>query len=230
MDPNVLSVKEQIAAAGAPGYEKAENAAYGKSIVGRENKVLERAYAAKQTMAYLDLAKSSVNDNTQASSLGTILSETANRLGVPLPDNFEARASKAQNFNAMMGNILANKLAAQSGPQTDSDAKRMERTLANLGNTPESRIFMLDSARAMSARELEEGRFYSDYRAKKGTIDGAENAWRSKISKRPLFGLNADTNRPVFYNQFVSKMRDVYPDMDPADIEKQWVSQYGGAR
>tara|TARA_R110001599_G_scaffold92687_1_gene242421 strand:- start:1782 stop:2051 length:270 start_codon:yes stop_codon:yes gene_type:complete len=89
---------------------------------------------------------------------------------------------------------------------------------------------MLDSARAMAARELEEGRFYSDYRAGKGTIAGAENAWRSKISKRPLFGLNADTKRPVFYNQFVSKMRGAYPDMDHADIEDQWISQYGGAR
>ena len=230
MDPAVLKVKQQIASAGAPGYEKAENAEYGKGIVKRENEVYVKADAAKQTMAYLDLAKSSVNDNTQTSSLGTILSETANRLGVPLPDNFEAKASKAQNFNAMMGNILANKLAAQSGPQTDSDAARMERTLANLGNTPESRIFMLDSARAMSARELEEGRFYSDYRAKKGTIDGAENAWRNKISKRPLFGINKKSNRPVFYNQYKSVMMKANPSATEADVELEWIAKYGGNR
>ena len=128
----------------------------------------------------------------------------------------------------MMGNILAEKLAAQKGPQTDRDADRMMQTLASLRNTTEARIFLLDSGAAMASRDLEQGRFYSNFRAKNGTIAGAENAWRSRIAKRPLFGINKYTKLPVFYNQFQTRMKSSNPEMSSDEIEEFWNNKYGG--
>jgi len=231
-NPQQLAQELQIRRAGVPPTatvaETSENKAYGTAIVDREQKVYDRADGAAATMSYLNLAKSSVNDNSQASGLATILSKTAGFLGVPLPDDFEKKATKSQNFDGMMGNILAEKLAAQKGPQTDRDADRMMQTLASLRNTTEARIFLLDSGAAMASRDLEQGRFYSDFRAENGTIAGAENAWRNRIEKRPLFGINKNTKLPVFYYQFQTRMKSSNPEMSSDEIEQFWNEKYGG--
>ena len=223
-----LRLKQAGVPPAVPVAEKEEQKAFGKAIVAREQKVYDRAAGAAATMSFLNLAKSSVNDNSQASGLATILSKTAGFLGVPLPDDFEKRATKSQNFDGMMGNILAEKLAAQKGPQTDRDADRMMQTLASLRNTTEARIFLLDSGAAMASRDLEQGRFYSNFRAKNGTIAGAENAWRNRIAKRPLFGINKHTKLPVFYNQFQTRMKSSNPEMSSDEIEEFWNNKYGG--
>ena len=223
-----LRLKQAGVTPAVPVAETEEQKAFGKAIVAREQKVYDRAAGAAATMSFLNLAKSSVNDNSQASGLATILSKTAGFLGVPLPDDFEKRATKSQNFDGMMGNILAEKLAAQKGPQTDRDADRMMQTLASLRNTTEARIFLLDSGAAMASRDLEQGRFYSDFRAENGTIAGAENAWRNRIEKRPLFGINKNTKLPVFYNQFQTRMKSSNPEMSSDEIEEFWNNKYGG--
>lgn len=215
-----------------PPMEKEEQKKYGDLLVKREGAVYEASDSARKTKAYLGMAKKIVSDpRAVPSNLANVLGSTANMLGVPMPKGFESRVTTGQAFEGLMGNILAEKLAAQKGPQTDKDADRMAQTLATLKNTPQAKIFLLDAAIALANRDIKKADFYRNWRANpanKGSIAGAEKAWNEKISKVPLFGVNKNSNLPVFYDQFMDAAKQANPGMTNEEIEAQWVKRYGG--
>lgn len=86
-------------------------------------------------------------------------------------------ASGAQTFEAFTSDLVMQQQLAQKGPQTESDAKRLEMTQARLSNTPEANKLNISYRKAMNKRTIEQERFYADWGRKKGTLDGADDAW-----------------------------------------------------
>lgn len=208
--------------------EKEEGKAYGRLLVEREGKVYEAGDMAQKTIANLGMARQiAANPQALPADMANVAGTVAQSFGIPLPKGFESSVTSGQAFEGLMGNILAEKLAAQKGPQTDKDADRMEKTLATLKNTPKAKIFLLDSARALHSRDIEKAQFFREWRANKGTITGAELSWQKTMGKVPLFGVNPNSNLPVFYDEFRARMKQANPGATSKEIREFWVKKYG---
>ncbi len=75
----------------------------------------------------------------------------------------EKFATDAQVFNSQAKEVVLQKQLAQKGPQTESDAKRIEETGASLGNTPAANKFILDVAMAQNDRDIAYYNFLDSY-------------------------------------------------------------------
>lgn len=126
-----------------------------------------------------------------------------------------------------MQNIVLNKMQAQKGPQTENDAKRIEKTVATIANTPQAFEFLLDAAIATEERAIEQKRFYEDWKDNTGSLKGASRAWEDHKKRTPLIGKNPSSNKPVFFNQFRELMRQSNPEITDEDILTIWRSKYG---
>jgi hypothetical protein len=185
-------------------YESSYNVARGKNLANHEQKVQETGAEAVKTNSYLNMAKTFVAvPKMLTSEMGLMVGTVAQKLGIPMPSGFKARVTNASAFNAMMMNILAQKLALQKGPQTETDAARMATTLATLGNTPKAKIFLINAARALNQRDIDKAAFYRNEIKTKGSSIGADNAWNDKIQDMPLFGTNSETKMPVFFEGYM---------------------------
>lgn len=83
--------------------------------------------------------------------------------------------------------VVLQKQLAQKGPQTESDALRMQQTGAQLGNTADANRFVIAVARAQNNRQIKQQRFFDDYWRKHSTYEGAEDAWYSGEGGKSLF-------------------------------------------
>lgn len=102
-------------------------------------------------------------------------------------DQVKQIASNAQQFNAVAKDLVLQKQLAQKGPQTESDARRLEQTVASLGNTPESNAAIIAFSMAQNNRTIQQERFYSDWWKKHKTYEGADDAWFSGPGGRSLW-------------------------------------------
>jgi hypothetical protein len=102
-------------------------------------------------------------------------------------DQVKELASNAQQFNAVAKDLVLQKQLAQKGPQTESDARRLEQTVASLGNTPESNSAIIAFSLAQNNRTIEQERFYNSWWQKKGTMRGADEAWISGPGSKSLW-------------------------------------------
>jgi hypothetical protein len=206
---------------------KKEDEEFAKGLVARENAVYDAGNTASGTLQNLSMAKAIVGaSSVDPTAFGTTLGTVATGFGIPLPDGFAKNVTSGQAFEAQMGNILAAKLAAQKGPQTDRDANRMEKTMATLSNTPQARIFALDAAAAIAERDIQKADFFRAWRAEKGTAAGAETAWQKDIGGMPLFGTDPSSNLPVFYEQFMKAARLANRNMTDQQIKAKWKELY----
>ena len=142
------------------------------------------------------------------------------KVGLPDPTNPQAFIGTAQQ-------LVLRVMQAQKGPQTENDAKRIEQTVANLGNTPAAKDFLIDSAMAVRQRDVERADFYDSWREQKGTYDGARKAWNMYIEKVPLLGNNPTTGRPVFFGQFKEAVKQANPGISDDQVMTEWRNKYG---
>lgn len=211
-----------------PGPEKEYSKTKGKNLADSEFEIQKAGEAAVKTNSYLNMAKIFVNDpRNTASEFGAMVGKTAQSLGIPMPQGFESRVTNATSFEAMMGNILAQKLAQQKGPQTDRDATRMAQTLATLKNTPAAKEFLIDAARALNNRDIGKAEFYRKHIKANGNSLGADVAWNDSIKNMPLFGVNGVTNMPVFYDGFMKNNMQANPTMSEEQVRQEWKRRYG---
>jgi len=208
--------------------QSAEDKEFGKFLVQGFSKINERATSAQDNLQQLQIAKN-IDVNTGAmeplKAWGAAVSQG---MGINPESIGLDKADNAQAFNAIMGNVLATKLAAQKGPQTDKDADRMKETLAQLGNTPEAKEFLLNSAIALEERSIEQRDFYMDWKSNKTTLKGADKAWRSYINRTPIMGKNPNTGRPVFFNEFKQAVMNANENVSDDQILKMWRTKYRG--
>ncbi len=123
-------------------------------------------------------------------------------LGVQSAEKF---ASDSQIFLANANQAVLLKQLEQKGPQTKTDAERIEQTGARLGNTKQANKFILTVAREQLQRDIEQRDFYAKWYKTNKTYDGAEDAWfdgegGKSLFERPAlkqYGVSASTQIPT---------------------------------
>jgi hypothetical protein len=96
-------------------------------------------------------------------------------------------AVDAQTFTAIVKEQVLQKQLAQKGPQTESDAKRMESAFAQMWNTPEANRFIIAVSKAQNNQDIAKAAFLNRYWSDNRTLEGAEDAWVSSPMNKSIF-------------------------------------------
>lgn len=180
-----LAIKQKEA---SPGYQgdKAEAEATAKSMVARADETLKAGDVAQQQLYNINLAREIPLDGGALAPAKAKADALFKAFGVDTKGLGLEDATSAQTFTGLMQNLVLQKQIEQKGPQTEADAKRMEATLAQLGNTPEARQFLLDVGAAQLERNVDKKRFFLDWQEKHSSYKGAEKAWQEGRGGEPL--------------------------------------------
>jgi hypothetical protein len=170
-----------------PPQEKAEQADRGKMLVAEYNDISKAAKLAAKTLPSLDANLNILNKGfttgfgTETKAAGASVLAA---LGVSNADKF---ATNAQIFQAKATEAVLQKQLEQKGPQTESDAKRIDAVGAQLAKTTEGNKFLLTTAKEQLKRDMEQRNFYDKWWKTNKTYDGAEDAWFAGEGGRSLF-------------------------------------------
>ena len=105
-------------------------------------------------------------------------------MGVP---NAEKFATNSQVFQAKATEAVLQKQLEQKGPQTESDAQRIDQIGAQLGKTTQGNKFLLTTAKEQFKRDMEQRNFYDSWWKQNKTYEGAEDAWYAGEGGKSLF-------------------------------------------
>jgi hypothetical protein len=207
--------------------ESAEKKARGANLVKQYDEVRAAADMAQGELGSLQQLRGINVQSGRLEELKAGIASYAQALGIdPATLNLQD-PTNAQSFIGTAQQLVLRVMQAQKGPQTENDAKRIEQTVASLGNTPQAKDFLIDSAMAVRKRDIERADFFDTWYEDKGTYDGARKAWQMRIEKIPLLGNNPKTGLPVFYDQFRSAVMEANPGMTEAEAETMWRKKYG---
>lgn len=171
-----------------PPQELAESKAFGEQLVkDYSENIKPAADQARKNLNTVDVLQNLLDKGLQT-GWGTDLEGQARsalaRMGV---EGAKDLAGDIQTFKAFVRQNVLNEQMKQKGVQTEGDAQRIEETFARLGNTTESNRFLLDVRRAQLNRDIAQQKFWTDWKSKHGTFDGAENAWLEGEGSKSLF-------------------------------------------
>ena len=174
-----------------PPLEGAEQKEKGILNVGQYKDVSAAAKLAAKTLPAIDTNLSILNKGFET-GFGTETvaagAKVLAALGVP---NAETFATNAQVFQAKATEAVLQKQLEQKGPQTESDAQRIDQIGAQLGKTTQGNKFLLTTAKEQLKRDMEQRNFYDAWWKQNKTYEGAEDAWYAGEGGKSLF------DRPV---------------------------------
>jgi hypothetical protein len=190
----VEAQKTRIAQAGKPVtnitnvQEKAEKGEFGKFLVQDVYKPVSQAAAlATKSLPAIEANLGALNAGL-STGFGTDAKKAGARvLGALGVKDAEKFAENAEVFQANAINAVLQKQLEQKGPQTESDARRIEQVGAELAKTKGANEFILSLAKEQLKRDVEQRNFYDNYRRRTGSFDGAEDAWFSSEGGKSLF-------------------------------------------
>jgi hypothetical protein len=193
-----------------PPSERAEQQARGTMLVKEYEQVRDQANSARQTIPALQSNLGALDRGFETGAFTGVKAEAANVLSALGVKDAEKFATNAQTFLANAQQQVLNNQLLQKGPQTDSDAKRISQTGAQLGNTRQANRFILKVAEAQAKRSIEQQKFYAGWYRQNNTYDGAEDAWIEGEGGKSLF------ERPEL-NEYVDVLGPVMgqPEQDP---------------
>ncbi len=167
--------------------EKAEKGAFGSYLVkDMYAPAQDRAKALRKENSLLSALEANPIDTNAAAPLTSTASAWLSSAGIG-GEQLKQIASNSQMFNAVAKDLVLQKQLAQKGPQTDSDAKRLEMTVASLGNTKEANRAIIKYAKALNNYDIQFADFLRDYRSKTGSLEGAEEAWFAGPGSRSIW-------------------------------------------
>lgn len=211
--------------------EMEEQKQFGGDLVKEYSSIRERAVAAEDARNQIRMARAFADTDQTGKPLPSVLQQKAGNAAVALGFNVESPAMKAtlgrisdgQSFTGTMQNLVLTKMQAQKGPQTENDAKRIEQTVASLGNTPEARDFLLRAADALSFEDTFKRQHWDKHMTDKKTFMGAAKSWGDFRKDVPFMGVSPNTGKPAFFSEFYEANRD-----KPAnEVIAAWRQQYG---
>jgi hypothetical protein len=149
-----------------------------------------------------------------------------------------ANISKGEAFNSIAKRIVLDVKSTQKGPQTETDAVTIRKTIASLGNTKGGNQFIIDSARALNNRRIERKEFYDKFIEDSGgnfkdeSGQTADRAWSKFKRNTPLVSSTQKTPEglPVFFYKFEEAVRGANPDASRAEIIEAWNTKNKGAK
>lgn len=167
--------------------ETEENKEKGKSNINFYNEAKNSANVARKLNANASIMQKYTGVTGWGSGAKAAAASFFGAMGIKDAEKF---ATDAQVFNSQAKEVVLQKQLAQKGPQTESDAKRIEETGASLGNTPAANKFILDVAMAQNDRDIAYYNFLDSYWRKNRTLEGADAEWFAKDGATSLFDSN----------------------------------------
>ncbi|MEY8239609.1 MAG: hypothetical protein RPT25_04635, partial [Cycloclasticus sp.] len=131
--------------------------------------------------------------------------------------------SDVEKFKAVGTKMVLDIMASQKGPQTDQDAKRIEKAVANLGNTKDANQFIMNSATSIAYRKIEQAQFAEAFLENNGTLKGTDTAWNEFKRTTPMLSdivKDPETGAPLFFYQFKERM--MKKGFEIGDITTAW--------
>jgi hypothetical protein len=194
LTPAELQQKLQIAAASrAPGTtvnmvsERAEQGARGKMLVENFDSVSKAAQLAAKTIPSIESNLNVLNSGFDTGFGTETIAAGANVLAALGVKDANKYATNAQTFLSNANAAVLQKQLEQKGPQTESDAQRINAVGAQLGKTKDANQFVLSVAKEQLKRDIEQRNFYANWYKTNKTYDGAEDAWFSGKGGESLF-------------------------------------------
>jgi hypothetical protein len=167
--------------------ERAEAGEFGKTLVTDYTAIRDRAESGRRFLTTIDQAQRALDAGLRTGFGAEAVKQGARFLAALGEPEAEKKAANAELFLAAAKENVLRRQIEQKGPQTESDAARIEETFISLGTTPRANQFMLDVAREQIKRDGEQQRFYAKWRRDNGTFDGAEDAWLDGAGGKSLF-------------------------------------------
>lgn len=192
---DVQAQKAQIAQAARPVQnvtmvaEKAEAGEFGKMLVGQYDAISKQAAVAAKTLPSIEANLTTLNKGLDTGFGTDAKAAGARVLGALGVKDAEKFATDTQTFQSNAISAVLQKQLEQKGPQTESDARRIEQIGVELGKTKDANRFILDLAREQLRRDIEQRNFYTDWKKGpgKGSFNGAEDAWFAGEGGKSLF-------------------------------------------
>jgi hypothetical protein len=169
--------------------EKAESAEFGKLLVGQFDAISKQASVAARTLPSIEANLATLNKGLDTGFGTDAKAAGARVLGALGVKDAEKFATDTQTFQSNAIGAVLQKQLEQKGPQTESDARRIEQIGAELGKTKDANRFILDLAREQLRRDIEQRNFYTEWKKGpgKGSFNGAEDAWFAGEGGKSLF-------------------------------------------
>ena len=170
-----------------PPQEKAEQAERGKMLTQNYSDISKQASVAAKTLPSIDANLNILNKGFETGFGTETKAAGAKVLAALGVDSAEKFATNAQVFQAKATEAVLQKQLEQKGPQTESDAQRIDAIGSQLGKTPQANKFLLTTAKEQLRRDIEQRNFYDNWWKNNKTYDGAEDAWFSGEGGKSLF-------------------------------------------
>jgi hypothetical protein len=167
--------------------EKAEAGARGQMLVDQYKDISKSAALAVKTLPSIEANLSALNKGFDTGFGKETVAAGASVLAALGVKNAEKFATDTQTFQSNAINGVLQKQLEQKGPQTESDAKRIEQIGAQLGKTKQANEFILAAAKEQLQRDIEQRNFYDRWYKTNKTYDGAEDAWFAGEGGKSLF-------------------------------------------
>lgn len=169
--------------------EKAEAGAFGKLLVDQFDAISKQASVAARTLPSIEANLTTLNKGLDTGFGTDAKAAGARVLGALGVKDAEKFATDTQTFQSNAISAVLQKQLEQKGPQTESDARRIEQIGAELGKTKDANRFILDLAREQLRRDLDQRNFYTEWKKGpgKGSFNGAEDAWFAGEGGKSLF-------------------------------------------
>jgi predicted RNase H-like nuclease (RuvC/YqgF family) len=167
--------------------EKAEQGARGKMLVDEYRDISKAAGLANRTLPSIEANLSALNKGLDTGFGKETVAAGASVLAALGVKDAEKFATDTQKFQSNAIGAVLQKQLEQKGPQTESDARRIEQIGAQLGKTKAANEFILGTAKEQLRRDVEQRNFYDRWYKTNKTYDGAEDAWFSGEGGRSLF-------------------------------------------
>lgn len=161
---------------GGPVMEKEENKAKAQYNMKSFEEIATAKKGAVRENSLIDAMLRNPIETSKAAPLTITAKSWLTGLGIT-GDRFNGEVSNAQAFQAAAKEMVLNRQLMQKGPQTESDARRLEETVASLGNTPDGNKAILAFSKAQNNRAIKQANFFDAYWRKNKTLEGAEAAW-----------------------------------------------------
>jgi len=167
--------------------EKAEAGAFGKMLVDQFDTLSKSANLAIRTLPSIEANLSALNKGFDTGFGTETVAAGAKVLAALGVQNAEKFATDTQTFQSNAINGVLQKQLEQKGPQTESDARRIEQIGAELGKTKQANEFILATAKEQLKRDIEQRNFYAKWKEKTDSFKGAEDAWFAGEGAKSLF-------------------------------------------
>jgi len=169
-----------------PG-QKAEDVAYGNLVVEQYKDISATAKNASKNVVAFETNLNILNKGFTTGFGAETIAAAASVLSALGVQGAEQFATDSQVFKAAASSAILQKQLEQKGPQTEPDARRIEQTSAQLGNTKEANTFLLKVGIAQARRDIAQRNFYAQWKKDKKTFIGAEDAWYEGEGGKSLF-------------------------------------------